>query len=263
MEKEHFFIGLDGWPRTAKPRSVGKTMVVDWGIGRREQEDLIETAGPYFDFAKIAVGMSRMYTNALLRTKLEAYRAADIEPFPGGQFLEYAEIADILDRYLPACVEAGFRWVEVSDNVVDVNLDWKVNLIGRAVTGHGLKVFGEVGKKEGLAHGPSFLDDAQACLDAGASIILLEAAELVSGDPDTMREVEAVVDVVGLDRVMFELPGPWIAGVNAHDVHKMRRDLIDRYGSEVNVGNVTPDELFSFEAYRRGLGVNAGKAQSG
>ena len=29
---------------------------------------------------------------------------------------------------------------------------------------------------------------------------------------------------------MFELPGPWIAGVNLHDVHRMRRELIDRYG---------------------------------
>ncbi len=57
---------------------------------------------------------------------------------------------------------------------------------------------------------------------------------------------------------MFELPGPWIEGVHACHIHHMRRELIDRYGSQVNIGNVAPDELMSLEAYRRGLGVNAG-----
>ena len=40
----------------------------------------------------------------------------------------------------------------------------------------------------------------------------------------------------------------------------MRREIVDRYGHEVNVGNVAPDDLFSFEAYRRGLGINAGSS---
>jgi phosphosulfolactate synthase (CoM biosynthesis protein A) len=60
---------------------------------------------------------------------------------------------------------------------------------------------------------------------------------------------------------MFELPGPWIAGVNLHDVHRMRRELIDRYGFQVNLGNVAPDDLMTLEAYRRELGVNAGVAK--
>ena len=38
----------------------------------------------------------------------------------------------------------------------------------------------------------------------------------------------------------------------------MRRDLIDRFGPQVNIGNVGPEDLLSLEAYRRGLGVNAG-----
>jgi phosphosulfolactate synthase (CoM biosynthesis protein A) len=57
---------------------------------------------------------------------------------------------------------------------------------------------------------------------------------------------------------MFELPGPWIGGVTASDVHRHRRQLIDRYGTEVNIGNVAADDLTSLEAYRCGPGVNAG-----
>jgi len=102
------------------------------------------------------------------------------------------------------------------------------------------------------------VEDAVACLEAGARIILLEAAELVSGDRDTAREVEQVVREIGIERVMFELPGPWIEGVALHDVHRMRRELLKRYGTEVNMGNVSPEEVVIVEALRRGLGANAG-----
>lgn len=261
MERAHFFAGLDGVERSAKPRDMGLTMVVDWGLGPNLQEDLVVAAGPYVDFAKIAVGISRLYANEVLTAKLKVYLDNDIEPFAGGQYLEYAEIEGKTDLYFPAVVEAGYRWVEVSDNVAPVSLEWKERVIRQATEAFGLSVLGEVGKKEGLAHAFSFADDAKACLDAGSRIVLLEAAELVSGDAETAREVEEVVKAVGLERVMFELPGPWIAGVNAHDIHRMRRQLIDLYGIEVNLGNVMPEDLMSLEAYRRGLGVNAGKVE--
>ena len=253
------FAGLDGAPRSRKPRSSGLTMVVDWGLGSGRQNDLTATAAPYIDFAKIAVGLSRLLTDEVLAEKIDAYRAHRIEPFPGGQYLEYAQVHGKADLYLPACRRAGYRWVEVSNNVADLPLDWKVRVIEEAVTAFGMGVLGEVGKKEGLPHGPRFADDARACLDAGASLILLEAAELVHADDATGREVDETVVAVGLDRVMFELPGPWIPDVQSHDVHRMRRDLVDRFGPEVNVGNVMPEDLLSLEAYRRELGINAGK----
>ena len=181
-----------------------------------------------------------------------------MEPFPGGQYLEYAEVHGRLERYLPACVEAGYRWVEVSDNLAPVTLRWKERVIARAVEEFGLKVLGEVGKKEGLANAVPLADDAKACMEAGASLLLVEAAELIRGDAETRAAVDGVVAAVGLEKVIFELPGPWIAGVEEHHVHAMRRDLIDRFGPRVNIGNVEPEDLLSLEAYRRGLGVNAG-----
>ena len=255
----HFFEGLDGIERQPKPRDRGLTMVIDWGIGMHEQEDLITTAADYFEFAKIAVGISRLLSNDLLATKLRTYREHQIEPFPGGMFLESAEVHGKADLYFPALVAAGYRWVEVSDNLGAVSLEWKGRMIRQATEKHGLQVLGEIGKKEGIVSVVPFVEDARACLDAGAAIILLEAAELVSDDVDTSKAVEEVVEAVGLDCVMFELPGPWIAGVNAHDIHRIRRQLIDRYGSEVNLGNVAPADLVSLEAFRRELGVNAGK----
>ncbi|MCZ6680100.1 MAG: phosphosulfolactate synthase [Candidatus Poribacteria bacterium] len=257
----HFFEGIDGRDRSAKPRNAGVTMVIDWGFGLHEQEDLLTTGADYFDFAKIAVGISRLLPNHLLTAKLRTYQDHQIEPFAGGMFLEYAEVHGKAELYFPAVIRAGYRWVEVSDNLGAVSTEWKLRMIRQATEAHSLRVMGEVGKKEGLESALPFADDAQGCLDAGAEIVLLEAAELVSDDVQTARAVEAVVETVGLEKVMFELPGPWIAGVTAHDIHRLRRLLIGRYGSEVNLGNVAAADLMSLEAYRRGLGVNAGELE--
>jgi len=257
--KSHFFEGLDGTERPPKPRSVGLTMVVDWGLGFHAQEDLLQIASEHADFAKIAVGISRLLPNEVLIRKMKTYQEYGVEPFPGGQYLEYAEMEGKVDAYLPAVVEAGYRWVEVSDNVAPVSLAWKERLIRSAVEDFGLKVLGEVGKKEGIESDRSLTDDARACLDAGAEIVLLEAAEIVGDDEETARLIEEIVEAIGVEMAMFELPGPWIEGVGPSDVHQMRVQLIGRYGPEVNLGNVSPTDLVSLEAYRRGLGVNAGK----
>jgi len=255
---EHFFAGLDGLPRQVKSRKNGLTMVIDWGLGPHAQQDLLAVGADYVDLAKVAVGVSRLLDSTLLADKIERYRERGVEPFPGGQYLEYAEVHGLCDRYLPSVCAAGYRWVEVSDNLAPVGLEWKKEIIARAVGEYGLEVLGEVGQKEGLSSAVPMVEDAMACLEAGARIVLVEAAELVSGDRDTEREVEQVVREIGVERVMFELPGPWIEGVALHDVHRMRRELLNRYGTEVNMGNVSPDEVIVVEALRRGLGANAG-----
>ena len=163
----HPFAGLDGAQaseRTTKPRAVGFTMVADWGLGLQQQRDLTQTSAEHFDFAKIAVGMSRLYSAELLGEKIQQYVSMEIEPFPGGQYLEYAQVHGQLDRYLPACVAAGYRWVEVSDNIAPVTVDWKRQIIARAVEEFDLKVLGEVGKKEGLDNSIPLLDNAKASL---------------------------------------------------------------------------------------------------
>ena len=98
----HIFAGLDGAERPEKPRDRGLTMVVDWGLGPNAQEDLLSIGADHFDFAKLAVGVSRLLPNSRLRSKIAQYRERGVEPFPGGQFLEYSEVHGQTDLYLPA-----------------------------------------------------------------------------------------------------------------------------------------------------------------
>ncbi len=243
--------------RAPKPRMTGRTMVIDWGMGPNRQNDLLETAAPFFDFAKVAVGISALLSAESMTTKLASYREHGVEAFPGGQFFEFAEVQGRADAYLPAVREVGYSCVEVSDNMAAVSLAWKERMIRRAVDEFDMTVIGEVGQKEGLGDGHSLADDAKACVGAGAGVVLLEAAELVTDE----SLIDEVVEAVGLEMVMFELPGPWIDGVHACDIHRMRRLLLDRFGCEVNIGNCDPDEVLPLEAYRCGLGVNAGRVE--
>ena len=71
---EHLFAGLDGAARLAKPRSRGLTKIVDWGMGPHAQEDLLLTGAEFCDFAKVAVGVSRLLSNEVLKDKILRYR---------------------------------------------------------------------------------------------------------------------------------------------------------------------------------------------
>ena len=45
-------------------------MVADWGTGPNAQNDLLTTAAEYSDFAKVAVGISRLLSSEVLSAKI-------------------------------------------------------------------------------------------------------------------------------------------------------------------------------------------------
>ena len=243
--------------RSQKPRSRGITMIADWGLDPQRQAGLLEVAAPYIDQAKIAVGIGALFPIDVLEKKLASYRAHDITPFPGGQFLEHAVMHSKTDVYLKAVVDAGFDCIEVSDNLLEIELDEKVGLIRRARESYSLRVLGEVGKKEGLQSNVDLAEDAFRCLEAGAEIVFLEAADFFSGEVNE-QALERIINRCGIEPLIFELPGPWIKGVTLSDVHEMTRWLLDRFGSNANLANVSPDDVMKLEALRLRIGVNAG-----
>ncbi len=242
---------------STKPRSHGITMIADWGLGPARQADLLRTSAATIDLAKIAVGISALLPFEVLGEKLKSYRDHHITPFPGGQFLEQAVLHDRTDQYLEAVVDAGFDCVEVSDNLLEIPLESKFALIRLARERHNLHVLGEVGKKEGLESNVDLAEDAAGCLDAGAEVVFLEAADFFSREVNE-AELERIIDRCGLDPLIFELPGPWIKGITLSDVHQTTCWLLNRFGPETNIANVDPDNVLKLEALRLNIGVNAG-----
>lgn len=240
-----------------KPRQRGRTMMMDWGVPLGAQGDWLGLVGPFVDLAKLVVGTARLYEEPYLRRKLELYAEHDVEPFIGGQFLEYVYAIQGMAGVAPFCDEAvrlGVRAVEVSDNVVSIDTAERNAIIATAL-GAGLEVHGEVGSKTEGSGAAALVADAESCFEAGAAVVLVEAAELVHGGEPRADIIEALRSELDVARVMFELPGPWIRGTTLSDLYELKKMLVATLGPDVNLANVMPDQVFETEALRCGLSV--------
>ena len=86
--------------------------------------------------------------------------------------------------------------------------------------------------------------------------MLVEAAELIEDGHVRSDLIAAIETRLPLEHVVFELPGPWLPGVHAHEVHAMEAWLVDRFGPEVNIANDAVGNSLFLETLRRGIGPN-------
>ena len=240
-----------------KPRRTGLTMIVDAGLPLGQQADLMALAADYVDLAKIKTGSARLYPEKLLRQKLRAYRIHAVQPFLGGQFHEYVfatQGAGALARFYEEALRLGFAAIEISDNVVPLTSAERKKQI-RAARAAGLTVYGEVGSKETASDPSVLVSQAEECFAAGAALVLVEAAELVSKGRPKRKRIRMLAENLDLRRVMIELPGPWIPEVRHCDVEALKKLLVEELGPDVNLANVSPADLIDLETTRVGLGV--------
>lgn len=237
---------LDLPTRSSKPRMVGLTHVLDKGASLAELETLADRAGAGIDLWKLGWGTA--YLEPDVPEKVSALAARAIRACVGGTLLEVAWGQGRADACLGWAADAGFPCIEVSNGAVEMPLPQKRRLIASAAGR--FVVLSEVGSKDPSVEvsAEAWAEEMAGDLDAGATWVLTEGRE--SGtvglfEPDgSVREaiVERVVERVGLSRVIFEAP---------------RKDqqawLINRFGAEVNLGNVVLAEAIGLEALRLGL----------
>ncbi|SIQ54679.1 phosphosulfolactate synthase [Pseudacidovorax sp. RU35E] len=238
--------------RQTKPRTLGLTMMIDWGMGLARQNDTVESAGEFIDFAKIAAGIARFMPRDLLHAKLASYKAAGISTSPGGLFAELALKMGRYDRFVDEVVQTGFTGIEVSDNLLKLEARDKAAAIALAKS-KGLTVFGEVGRKEGSMDDASLVQDVANCLDAGADWVFLEASELFAGTEVRLALIAELARRFPPTKLIYELPVVIIPGVSRDYKHKICSLLVKELGTEVNLANLEWDELYITELVRRGF----------
>lgn len=251
------FVPIDQRRTTAKPRANGLTMVIDDGLPLRYVDDVLRVSGAYIDLAKIKTGTARLYPRALLQEKLSLYKSHRIQPFIGGQFHEFvfATLGEaILPRFYDEALALGFEAIEISDNTVPLTPEQRKGQIAMA-TRAGLRVYGEVGSKETLSDPGLLIRQAHDCLDAGAVLVLVEAAELVENGRVRAGSLEAIKSSLPLDKVMIELPGPWIRDVRSCDIEDLKKLILAEFGPDANLANVAITTIMDTEAARVGLGT--------
>lgn len=237
--------------RAPKPRDTGWTMVIDKGLGLHAVDDLMQLASPVIDVVKLTFGTSAFYGRALLKEKVRTIVAHGVACMPGGTFQEVAVWQGTLDRYLDRARELGFTAIEVSDGTIEMDARTRREAIQKAVKA-GFRVLSEVGKKDpGDAQPMAVLAEVvNADLEAGAFMVIMEAREAgrgvgiydASGLPKE-AEIDAFLrGVKDPGRVLWEAPlGP------------QQRYLVLRFGPNVSLGNVAPEDVLALEALRCGL----------
>jgi len=237
--------------RSVKPRSSGLTMVIDKGLGLRVLEDLLDTASDYIDIIKLTFGTSAFYDGRLLRKKNGLIRERGIDVMPGGTFLEVAVWQGAVREYLDRARALGFSAVEVSDGTIDVDPAVRREVIRRS-RDFGFRVVTEVGKKDPREAVPVDVQHRLIAddLESGASHVIIEAREAGRGvgifDKDgrtRLDEVEAILAGVADPAVLI-----WEAPLK-----NQQQDLILRFGLNVSLGNVPPEEVLALEALRQGV----------
>jgi len=237
--------------RSFKPRSTGLTMVIDKGMGIHRLEDLIRSASQYIDIIKLTFGTSAFYDRDFLIEKNKAITSAGIDVMPGGTFLEIAVWQKELEKYLDRADELGFSAIEISDGTIEMDLKTRKNAIS-AARDRGFKVITEVGKKDpkdalNLSDIHQLIEED---LSNGALKVIIEAREAGKGvgifDAEgkiKQDEVEGIISgVKNVDSLMWEAP-----------IKNQQQALIIRCGTNVNLGNIPPDEILALEALRQGV----------
>lgn len=237
--------------RLEKPRDEGLTMVIDKGLGLLQTHDLLEVAGDYIDFIKLAFGTSAFYARDLLREKVRLAGEYGVHVYPGGTFLEVAFAQGCLKGFLRDAAAFGLPFIEVSDGTIPMSPKLRRRVI-KEVQAAGFRVISEVGKKHPADRVPTsnIKDLIHQDLDQGVYKVIVEGRESGKGvvifrDDGSIDEDELEQLISGLssvDKLIFEAP-----------LKHQQQDLILRFGPNVNLGNVHPDEILAVEALRVGL----------
>lgn len=237
--------------RTVKPRSEGVTMIIDKGLGLNAIQDLLNSAGDVIDFIKLTFGTSAFLDLDYLAEKVEIVKDRNVWICPGGTFLEVSVWQGTYPKYLKRCKELGFNAIEFSDGTIEIDMKTRADCIKRAVD-MGFKVVSEVGKKdpsEAIAVSKMH-EEIAADLASGAFKVIVEAREAGKGvgiydknGKPKLDEVEAIIKGVNdITKLEWEAP-----------IKDQQQFLILRFGPNVNLGNVPPEDILALEALRNGL----------
>ena len=238
---------LETAARTVKPRRSGITHVIDTGTPTAAIDERLRAHGAFVDVWKFGFGTA--YLDHDVESKIELLRSHGVKACPGGTLLEAAWWQGRSDEFFGWARDLGFDCVEVSRGATDLPASTKLDLITRACH-HGFEVFAEVGGKDPgePARPEQWLAEARRDIDSGACWLVAEGREsgtvgLYTADGLVRADLVDALEGAGTDApVVYEAPR-----------REQQAWLVNHLGANVNLANISPDEILALEALRRGL----------
>lgn len=237
--------------RSVKPRSTGYTMVIEKGFGLSATRDLMDTAADYIDAVKNTFGTAAFLDDTLLMKKIEIIKAAGVDVYPGGTFMEASVLQGVYDNYLERCRQLGFSAIEISDGTIEMSVELRKEVITKALE-KGFKVISEVGKKDPQDDPPLSMKHELIRLDLSLGVfkVIMEAREASKGVG--IYDSSGAVKESEVDAIIADVDDPdnliWEAALKNQQLF-----LIQKFGPNANIGNVPPDDILALEALRCGL----------
>ncbi|WP_224994506.1 phosphosulfolactate synthase [Cesiribacter sp. SM1] len=232
--------------RTLKPRDYGFTMAMDKGLSTREAEDFLSVASNYVDIVKL--GWATSFVTPNLDDKLQVFKEANIPVYFGGTLFEAFIIRNKFDEYRRILDKYKMEYAEVSDGSIELPHDKKCEYIRQLATQ--VTVLSEVGSKDADKIIPPYKWIAlmKAEMEAGAWKVIGEARE--GGNVGLFRStgevrsglVEEILTQIPFERIIWEAPQK-----------SQQVWFIKLLGTNVNLGNIAPNEVIPLETIRLGL----------
>ena len=232
--------------RTSKPRKNGLTMMMDKGLGIRQAEDFLAANIEYTDIIKLGFGTSIITPN--IARKIKLYQDNGMMVYAGGTLFEAFAIRKQLDDYKKYIKDIGLNMVEISDGSMHMKHDLKCEIISDFAKD--FKVISEVGSKEENVNisSKNWITWMQNELAAGSWKVIAEAREggnvgICDGDGGIKSElIDKITSQIDIEKILWEAP-------------KKNQQIwfINKFGHNVNLGNIPPDGLIPLECLRLGL----------
>ncbi len=229
-----------------------KTMVIDKGLGFSHVEDMLKVNGDYFNFIKYGWGTSILCDDKIIQEKNELYNSYDIKTYTGGTLFELANKQDKIDEYFDEIDRLGFTAIEVSDGSTVIPEEDRDELIKKAKE-LGYYTLSEIGKKNPEKDHEYNIDKRIELIEkdikSGSDMVIIEGRESgknigIYDEKGNVKvdDLKMISENVDQEKIMWEAPNK-----------NQQIELILTIGNEVNIGNISPDEIISLETLRRGL----------
>ena len=232
--------------RPNKPRNEGLTMVMDKGLSLNEAENMVALKSDLTDIVKLGFGTSILTKN--IAEKIKLYQQSGMMVYTGGTLFEAFIVRNQFDDYCKLMDTLKLDMVEVSDGSMFIEHDKKCEYIQKLASNY--RVISEIGSKDESVtiKNSDWIKFMKKELDAGSWKVIAEAREggnvgvfykngLVKNDL-----IQEITKQISVTEILWEAPQK-----------NQQVWFINNFGANVNLGNISPNDIISLECLRLGL----------
>jgi phosphosulfolactate synthase len=232
--------------RPIKPRNTGLTMIMDKGLSLNEAENMVILKSELADIVKLGFGTSLL--TRYIERKINLYHEAGIMVYTGGTLFEAFIVRNQFDDYCRLMDKLKLEMIEVSDGSMFIEHDEKCEYIRKLSKNY--KVISEIGSKDETItiESSDWVKFMSKEIDAGSWKVIAEAREggnvgvyEKNGDikDELIKEISKNIDST---KILWEAPQK-----------EQQVWFINNFGANVNLGNISPNDIISLECLRLGL----------